>query len=241
MISLAADAAADSGSTTTTVVVTAIGLIVVAIIGGVASAFAATYASKKRIKEVELTQQHKLQEIYLSNAREYLESIYLPLHLAQARLATAFRTFRLGRDSTDSDESQAATADFTKAINVYLIEIDDLLDRAAGAFLTAALEDRIGELSSLLRASLTSTKPIWQNVYSFSTFGLSTGGTIKTTRQAPKIRLNLFPFAMSASITEDKVLQAPLNSEAFEEVFVTQTAVIQNLIKEVTLGAHAAS
>ena len=230
-------AAATSGAQnpTTTVIITAIGLVVVAIVSGALSAYATAYASRKRIKELELTQQHALREIYFTNARAYLESVYLPLHLLNAKLAAAFRCYRLREEGVSDAES--LNDDFKAAVQQYIRELDVLLSRGASAFLTTALENSIEDLSSFLQASLEAQKPFRKNVYTIAAFGLVATGEVKTSARIATPELPFFlPFRIS--IEEDRLLQAPIDSSLFESAFVSRVTTINSLLKEVTLGGR---
>lgn len=62
------------------------GVIGGAIIGG----FVAAYNAKQKIKEIEIQHSHQLHENYLSNAREYMQSVYIPISIELTNLSQAY-------------------------------------------------------------------------------------------------------------------------------------------------------
>ncbi|QIM21616.1 hypothetical protein G7075_11570 [Phycicoccus sp. HDW14] len=138
------------------------------------------YVANKRITELEITHAQKLQEVFLSNARDYLEAVYLPLHLAQARLASGYRQFQLSGASADVATSQPE-ARWTEAIGDYLSVVDQLMDRAAGAFLSPQLEDEIEDLSSFLRSSLTAEAVTRRITFTLQVYGTRMSRVVEST------------------------------------------------------------
>ena len=84
--------AASGGSTN---VGTALIAAAAAVVGVVVTLLGTVYAANKRVAEVRETYRQRLQDVYLENARTYLNSVYLPLHLALAGLVVAYRRFLL--------------------------------------------------------------------------------------------------------------------------------------------------
>lgn len=129
--------------------VTAAGVVVTA----VAAAIATAYTANKNVREVELSYAQRLPDSYLNNAREYLQSVYLPVHLAVTDLIEAHRDFRAHADRAAGTALDDALAAFLAAIDGYDTTVAGLLGRAAGAFLTTALEETTGGVHPL-RAQL---------------------------------------------------------------------------------------
>ncbi|QIK74706.1 hypothetical protein [Nocardioides piscis] len=217
-----------------TVAITAGGIL----LGVILTVFGSLYVANKRITELEITHAQKLQEVFLSNARDYLESVYLPLHLAQAHLASAYRLFQLddARSSQSSDDAPDG-ARLAVDIQEYLELVDGLMDRAAGAFLSPQLEDELGDLNSFLRASLTARAVKRRITFTIRLYGTRMSRVVESTARVWPTNIGLLGVGSSVEIT--KVLAAPLASKEFEEQFVVSTARVRGLIKEVTLGAHA--
>jgi type VI protein secretion system component VasK len=223
--------AASAGTNWVTVGITAAGVL----LGVVVTVLGSLYVANKRITELEITHAQKLQEVFLSNARDYLEAVYLPLHLAQARLASGYRQFQL-RDASADVPTSESEARWAEAIGEYLSLVDQLMDRAAGAFLSPQLEDEIEDLSSFLRTSLTAEAVKRRITFTLRLYGTSMSRVVESTAKVWPTNISLMGVGSSVELT--KVLAAPLSSQEFEEQFVIATARVRRLIKEVTLGAH---
>jgi hypothetical protein len=102
------------------------------LLGVIFTVLGSVFVANKRVTGLEITHAQKLQEVFLSNARAYLESVY-PLHLAQARLASAYRPFQLQKPG-NGVVADAAVRQLTESIEEYLSVVNNLMDRAAGAF-----------------------------------------------------------------------------------------------------------
>lgn len=223
--------APSGGTSWVTVGITAAGVL----LGVIFTVIGSLYVANKRITELEITHAQKLQEVFLSNARDYLEAIYLPLHLAQARLASDYRQFQL-RDAPAGVLAPNAEERWTEAIDEYSGVVDNLMDRAAGAFLSPQLEDEIEDLSSFLRASILAEAVKRRITFKIRLYGTNMSRVVESTAKVWPTNISLLGVGSSVEIT--KVLAAPLASQEFEEQFIIATARVRGLIKEVTLGAH---
>lgn len=209
------------------------------------TAAATTYASRVRIREVRLTYDQKLHENYLTSARAYTNSIYVPLSIALSRLSTAFVTFRDSLDQETREPGPGAAEAFTRGVDEFLAAIDDLTSRGADAFLTRQLEDEIISLTTFLRKSPSAETPRASVVleYRVGLGGLSASATRETTGAVAKAayrasKLSFGVLGFGASYRVGKLLEAPLTSPEFEQRMVEDLASVKMLIKEVTLGAH---
>jgi hypothetical protein len=170
-----------------------------AVLGVVITVSGTIYAAKKKTEEVWLVYEQRLQDRYLENARAYLESVYIPLHLALAHLTRSYRVFRSHINFDAQEAPSEQIDDFRAAAVVYGDTVRDLLDRGAAAFLTTALEERLGSFNEFLRESLDSTETQVEVLFSFSV-GLSYLGMhiqteetrIHSKRFRRKIRFDFF-------------------------------------------------
>ncbi len=212
-----------------------------AVVGVVITVSGTIYAAKKKTEEIELVYVQRLRDRYLDNARAYLESIYVPLHLALAHLTASYRTFRSHINFDAQEAPREQIDDFRAAAAAYDDTVRELLDRGAAAFLTTALEEHLGSFNEFLRESRDATET---QVAVLLSFGVSLFGTrmeaewtrILHKRLSRKIRINQFGF--KAEIYEKQLLRAPLVTRDFEEAFVRQATFLRILIKGVTLGTH---
>ena len=108
--------------------------------GALLTALAAAYAARQKTREIELTYQQKLQESYLTNARQYIQGVYAPLSIALTKLSNAYRVFRpyIFSDPTKVDVT-AAKAAFSTACQEYDATVSDLLDHSGRLFNTPCL------------------------------------------------------------------------------------------------------
>jgi len=226
-------AAPTSGTSWLTVAITTGGVL----LGVIATVMGSLFVANKRITELEIVHAQKLQEVFLSNARAYLESVYLPIHLAQARLASAYRQFQLHGAPESGSEDPPAEQQFAASIKDYLRVVDDLMDRAAGAFLSPQLEDELESLSSFLRASLDAQAVKRRITFVIQVYGTRFSRVVESTAKVWPSNISILGIGSSVEVT--KVLAAPLASPEFEETFIVATARARGLIKEVTLGAHS--
>lgn len=212
-----------------------------AVVGVVFTVSGTIYAAKKKVQEIEVVYEQRLQDRYLDNARAYLESVYMPLHLALAKLTGSYRTFRSHIDFDAQEAPSERVDDFRAAAMAYDDTVRELLDRGAGAFLTAALEERLGSFNEFLRESLGATET---QVEVLLSVGLSYLGMHMQTERTHilhkrlpyKVRFNYLGW--KTEVYEKQLLRAPLATRNFEEAFVRQTTLLRILIKEVTLGTH---
>lgn len=213
------------------VTITAAGVL----LGVIFTVLGSVFVANKRLREIEITHAQKLQEVFLSNARNYLESVYVPLHLAQAQLASAYRQFQLS-DNQAAGSDDDATSPLTDSIVQYLDTVEGLMNRAAGAFLSPQLEDELADLSSFLSASLTADAVKRRLTFVIRLYGTRMSRVVESSARVWPTSLSLLGIGTSVEVT--KVLAAPLPSEEFEQQFLASTSRTRGLIKEVTLGAR---
>lgn len=234
-----------ASTTAITALIAAAGVVV----GAVVTAAAAAFSAQQKIREVELLYQQKLRDNYLSNARQFLEEVYVPIGIALGSLGDAYDAARQAIDFGASRIDPAAQDAFENACGRYLQIIDDLFARGADAFLTTAIELRLRSLNSFLRASRTATQPIIKMVLQVRTgmFPVAPRFSSSITKEIRgRFAAELYGLTSSFSIpwfgisySAEELIAAPLTSRQFEKRIVVDIADIKLLIKEVTLGGHA--
>jgi hypothetical protein len=235
--------AAAGSSTVTTAVIAAAAVVV----GALATALGSAYASSRRLLEVQMTYEQKLKDAYLGNARSYLDEVYLPLQVALTKVSKAYRIARSEIDFATGTLDAVSEGELKKACEQYLAEVDALLERAAGAFLTTALEEALAFFNQFVRDSQAATKVRRLVVVEAGLFGFAISRErymekqMRGTPQMLPVLVAAVPGPVRIALREKRVVQAPLTSREFEEYFVASTVRLRGLIKEVTLGAHATS
>ncbi|MGJ5805096.1 hypothetical protein ACSCB1_39270 [Streptomyces europaeiscabiei] len=207
-----------------------------ALFGVIITVAGTVYAANKKVKELELTYQQKLQEAYLQNARSYLDSVYLPLHVAVSKLAVSYEAFRAFVDFNAQTVESTRSDVFRAAVHDYNGTLDSLFDRGAGAFLTVDLESRLEAFNGFVRRSLDSTEVRRKLLVSSSSMGVGQKTELETRRRIRSLSLHVA--GMSFSL-DSRVISAPTHTREFEEKFIADIAILRTLIKEVTLGAHS--
>jgi hypothetical protein len=234
-------------STPVTAIIAAAGVVV----GALLTAVAAAYSSRMKIQEIVFTYQQKLQDSYLENARSYTRTIYVPLSIAVYQLTRSYESFRGTIDFDTGKTSSDYKEVFEKEALSFLNQFDLLVERGAAAFLTSALEQRLADFTSFLRASLTADAVLKQSIFTLagrkleysSNRGAMLRATLIDTAAAAVSSLSILapmtglPFPQVTR--EVRILSAPLTSREFEQRIITEMTTLNYLIKEVTLGSHS--
>lgn len=152
------------------------------VLGALLAAVGAIYTAKKKAQELEITYSQRLRDSYLENARSYLHSVYLPIHLALARLVVEYRQFRAHVDLESGVAEEGYREAFEAGIMLYDDALKSLLGRAAGAFLTTTLEERLESFNEFLRQSLPAVKLRVTNIVE-----MSAGGGIYARRECKRL------------------------------------------------------
>ncbi len=215
-----------------------------AIGGAIITGFFKTLSSKQKVEEVKEAYMQRLQDNYLENAREYTESLYVPLSILLSSLTYKFRELRAEKGSEGEKE---AISSFVTAIDDFSDGVSGLMARGAGAFLTAELDERLLSFCSFLQESRNAATPTLKMIIGFSLpfFGSAyrdeaekrMTGRFARSLWSPRLSVSLGGLGLSYEANE--ILAAPPTSKDFEERFVRDSHIINVLIKEVTLGAKA--
>jgi hypothetical protein len=232
-----------------TALIAALGVAAGSIITGVASA----YAARQKITELEVTYNQKLRSDYLSNARLYTQTLYVPLSVTITNLMNSYFSFRAKADLQAAQAPEDAKATFRQACEEFSTEMQQFFDRGASAFLTTELEERLSSFRSFIAESLTVNELVTKMTvqYDFSLYGMpflpSSFYQLSRNVRLPSKYSRLLPRgAISASLgligfsyRGSEILAAPISSRDFEERILKDLAVLKALVKEVTLGAHS--
>ncbi len=226
------------------------------VIGAVATAIASSYSARQKIKEIEITYLQKLSETYLSNARLYTNSVYVPISIALSKLADHYEDFRLHIDFTTGEANDESKREFREACSEFNRSLTDLINQGSDAFLTTALEHRLRSFASFIRSSSGASETRVRMVFEYeirTPFMPLMSSTISrrivkesSAHKGSALGLKRLQFSFNVfgagfrSLMEE-ILAAPITSREFEERFLTDIANLKFLIKEVTLGAQTAS
>jgi hypothetical protein len=212
-----------------------------AILAATVTALASGYAAKRKVAELRLSNSFELAKQYLESARNYTETVYMPLAISVHELYSGFLAFK----AADADHATSAEGQFRTACEKFADAVDHLFVRGAGAVLTLRLDEEVTRFVSFLRESLASTsgKVIKTRIIPSTDTMLRLA--LKMLKSAP---LMVVPFAgmpimfstLSDILPEYRsiITAAPISSQNFERQFSEYITTVKSGIKEVTLGAH---
>jgi len=219
------------------------------IFGAVATALASAYSAGQKVREIEVSYKLRLSEAYLSNARQYTNSVYVPLAIALSSLNDSYRRYRTSLDERTRFVQPEDETAFRESCLVYLYELSHLYARGADAFLTSSMEERLGAFNSFLETSLRTKNVINRIIiaYGFTNpfFNLPRLSTTyqfeAQARSAKMLRVIDAGLQVSNGVIgyRREVLGAPVNSIEFEQRIAGEMPILKYLIKEVTLGSQS--
>ncbi len=237
----------DAGSATLVLAETSAGTPVwlTPVIAGAAAILAATvtglasaYAAKRKAAELKLSNSFDLAKQYLESARNYTETVYMPLSISTYKLYSEFLAFK----AADTESAHLAENRFREGCQAFIDTIDDLFLRGAAAVLTLRTDEAVTRFTSFLRESLASTSgkvikvnrrpPIRQMLIGAIRAGFEVG---VAGAASPLVSLALPDITGEVSSV---IAAAPVTSEDFERQFVNYIEVVKAGIKEVTLGGY---
>jgi hypothetical protein len=224
------------------------------LLGAIITALASAYSARQKVREIELTYKQKLHESYLTNARQYIKSVYIPLSIALLKLLDRYLKFRDYSKLNPNEMGDIGLEQFQQAYQEYKEVVSNLLERGADAYLTAQLEQRLQSFNRFLDASMTAQNPVISRVLDYrvyipGTIRYSGSLTVKSdkgvmervlTSMFGRRRFNLNPIpGISVLYQMPELLAAPITSVEFQERMIQDIQDMKFLIKEVTLGSHA--
>lgn len=216
--------------------------------GGLVGVFGSMVAARSRIQALEIAYEQRLEEKYLSSAKEYKISLYMPLATSMATLGIEFGDFQ--------SSSGATRKSFVQSIERFSEELDEMILRGASALMIAPLDKWLVSFRRFLCNSVDAEDAKVERRIEFSARMLFSAvgrrGDITVGRvgsfiaeivkfglsiMSPVVGIGLgFP---TIRVLRDEIIRAPLESREFESRFLADSERINTLIKEVTLGASA--
>lgn len=217
---------------------------IAAIVGAALGAIAKGYASRQKLREMEFEYERRLTEGYLERAREYLNSVYIPLSISLTKLNSAFVSFR------DKQAVQAEENRFKTSVKEFVDTVDELGSKGANAFYTTDLDEALQSFREFLSASLVANETNIKAILKTSIGTFPFVGGMKSERHAVlkgkkaenyrttgQLSIKIWKFGLIYKA--DEVLSAPIKAEDFEARFVRDVHTLNVLVKEVTLGSKA--
>jgi hypothetical protein len=222
------------------------------IAGAVITALASAYTANQKIKELELTYEQKLRDNYLANARQYSESVYVPLSIALLKLLDAFLKYRDSIKINQKEQTEIKREKFCRTYKDYMARISNLFERGADAYITSELEQPLQSFNRFLDASFNTEQVVYAMTLEYQ---VRIPGVIhshgKGTLKSDKGKLahaygmllgrtRLSFWFMGTGFTQvPELLAAPIDSHEFEGRILSDVSSFKSLIKEVTLGSHS--
>lgn len=100
--------------------------------------------------------EQRLRDDYLANAREYTQSLYVPLHRTLSSLEDAYEHFRPLIDENEGTAPDDARTAFSSASLAFVADVGALL-AAGDVFITTQLETRLRRFTAFVAASREAT------------------------------------------------------------------------------------
>lgn len=222
-------------------------------LGGIAGAIAAPLTARQKIKELVFLHQHKLDETYLTNAREHIDSLYIPLTISLSRLADTYayyakskqtfvnsREIRKHLEQTDGElvkryaptfekdllKVKKAADEFEEACKRHISLMDDFVEQGKDAYMVNQIEDLLRSFTVFLKDAILPPK-----YYSEIDSKEKYEWVVTSLPNGPA------PFETGPSKEKFiKTFVAGDGSTTFEKRFLQDVYKLKSYIKEVTLG-----
>lgn len=212
-----------------------------AIIAAAVTALAGAYVARRKVAELQLSNSFELAKQYLESARNYTQSVYLPLAVEIYKLHDGFLSYKVA----DQDQPESAGNRFENDCELFIDAVNSLFIQGAGAVFTVRLDEDVTSFVSFLRESLTAERVV--NTRSLLTTAVRAGLTAAALI-APGIgpamgvvagisTSQLLEFG-AGSAAKHEIAAAPIASKKFEEQFTLYVSEIKSGIKQVTLGGY---
>jgi hypothetical protein len=218
-----------------------------AIAAALVTALSAAYVARRKVAELELTNSFDLSKQYLESARNYTQTVYLPLSVDVYQLHDSFLTYKAyGKPVERSAPSgpPSIRERFEDDCRLFIGETRTRFYQGAGAVLTIRLDKDITSFISFLQESLDIEEVVQKKSLDF---GIAVRIVSRVALTAASIIVPAIGVAAGVSTgtlisfgsekpAEQKVIAAPIMSDVFEEQFDVFIAAIKLGIKQVTLG-----
>lgn len=207
-------------------------------IGGIVGALVTSFNSRQKFKELDISYQQKAEAAIIANARNHIETLYLPINRSLSHLAEKYEYYKRYRDSYVISKSAIdfspdisiedrkiflqilqkeyvlltqARQEFTTAGNEYLTLMSETALQGKDAYLTIKLEERLRSFTAFFK---------------------------------PYMLTPLFQEEMEEGASKDKRLRSTIREFAigapsFETRFMEDIHDLKSYIKEVTLGGSS--
>jgi hypothetical protein len=223
-----------------------------AVAGAIVAGLANAYAAAQRVKEIEIGYLQRLKDSYLENARKVTAEVYIPISVALTSLSNSYDRLSSQINFETKTSPGHFYEDFSTECLRYLITIDDLLKRGADVYLITTLDEALQSFTNFVRDSMeakeTNRKRVMKaliatrelrylGVPSFEYKGKIVEQATSGLR-LPTFNVRMLGFDVGYS---ERTYAAPIGSRDFEARMRTDIPMLKELIKEVTLGSHAAT
>lgn len=211
-----------------------------AILAAAVTAAASAYAARRKVAELALSNSFDLAKRYLESARNYTQTVYLPLAASVYKLYNEFLTFTAA-DPQEPRASELAESKFISECRAFIYDTDKLFRSGAGAVLTSRLDESLTFFVSFLRESLTTERVIKT---SFILRNLLKTGRSLLAAIMPVVGIGspvlsaLIGVGDIQSRSTYEIAAAPVTSDEFEKQFMIYIDTIKAGIREVTLGGY---
>jgi hypothetical protein len=215
-----------------------------AIAAALATALSSAYVARRKVAELQLTNSFELAKQYLESARNYTQSVYLPLAIEVYSLQDAFLAYEVtGQTSERSAPGKPPSPRdrFENDCQLFIGAVNTLFRQGAGAVLTVELDDDVTSFLSFLRESMNAERTV-KTRSSLETFarGVITSVALVTPIIGVAAALptkQLLEFG-TGSGARYEIAAAPITSHEFEKQFTFYISAISSGIKQVTLGGY---
>lgn len=218
-----------------------------AIAAALVTALSAAYVARRKVAELELTNSFDLSKQYLESARNYTQSVYLPLSVDVYKLHDSFLTYKASGKPVERSAINGLPSvreRFENDCRLFIGETRTRFYQGAGAVLTIRLDKDITSFISFLQESLDLEEVVQKKSFDLGLAARMAGRVALTAASiiVPAIGIatdistgTLLSFG-SEKPAEQKVIAAPIMSDTFEEQFDVFIVSIKFGIKQVTLG-----
>lgn len=215
-----------------------------AIIAAFVTAASSSYVARRKVTELQLSNSFELAKQYLESARNYTQSVYLPLAIEVYKLQDAFLTYKVAQQTWKETKPNGPSSPRERLENdcwLFIDAVGELSRHGATAVLTVRLDEDIASFISFLRESMA-TERVVRKRSSIQTFTRSvlTGVALVAPIIGPAGAIptkDLLEFGIE-SVTKYEISAAPIVSDEFEKQFSIYVSAISYGIKQVTLGGY---
>lgn len=215
-----------------------------AIIATLVTALSSAYVARRRVAELELGNSFELAKQYVESARNYTESVYLPLAVELYKLQKAFSTYKVHKQTykvTEKRGSQPPRERLENDFRLFVHTVGELFLRGAAAVIAVQLEMDITGFISFLQESMTTERVVKtrSTLENFARTGLSALALVTPILGLATVipTKQLLEFGIGPT-AQHEIAAAPIGSDQFEKQFALYISAISSGIKRVTLGAY---